>query len=46
MKLYQISWTQVYENWPKSKPVEHKESEITDFAEAQQVLALIMQKRN
>jgi hypothetical protein len=45
MKLYSISWTQPYSTWPKSKPVEPKESEITDFTEARQVLARIMQKR-
>jgi len=46
MKLYSISWTQLYSTWPKSKLVEPKESEITDFTEARQVLARIMQKRN
>ena len=45
-KLWTVSWTQPYTSWPKSKPVEHKESEITDFTEAREVLASIMQKRN
>jgi hypothetical protein len=33
-KLYQISWTQVYEAWPKE--------EIQDLSEARAVLARIM----
>ena len=44
-QVWSMSWTQPYSTWPKSKPVEPKESEITDFTEARQVLARIMQKR-
>jgi|LauGreStaDraftv2_3_1035109.scaffolds.fasta_scaffold229144_2 hypothetical protein len=44
-QVWTMSWTQPYSTWPKSKPAEHKESEITDFTEARQVLARIMQKR-
>jgi hypothetical protein len=39
MKLYQISWTQVYENWPKANSCQ---AEILDLAEARAVLARIM----
>jgi len=45
---FKLSWTQSYDTWPKSvaRPVEYQEPEITDFAQAREVLAGIMQKRN
>jgi len=43
---FRMSWTQPYDTWPKPavKPAEYKEPEITDFAEAREVLARIMAK--
>ena len=45
---FKMSWTQSYDTWPKSvaRPAEYKEPEITDFAQAREVLASVMQKRN
>jgi hypothetical protein len=43
---FKMSWTQPYASWPKpvGKPAEYKEPEITDFAQAREVLARIMAK--
>jgi hypothetical protein len=45
---FKMSWTQPYDTWPQpaAQPAEYKESEIVDFAQAREVLASIMQKRN
>lgn len=40
--IYTVSWTQPYNSWPAKEEVESEE--ITDFTEAQQVLARIMAK--
>lgn len=40
--LYTVGWTQAYEGWVVKDKVEQEE--ITDFTEAQEVLARIMTK--
>jgi hypothetical protein len=39
---FKMSWTQPYDTWPQ--PAEYREPEITDFAQAREVLARIMAK--
>jgi len=43
-KIWTMSWTQPYASWPKPvlRPAEYTEPEITDFAQAREVLARIM----
>ena len=43
---FKMSWTQSYDTWPKpaARPAEYQEPEITDFAQAREVLARIMSK--
>ena len=43
---FKMSWKQPYASWPqpKAKTTEYKEPEITDFAQAREVLARIMAK--
>ena len=46
--LFRVSWTQPYSMWPLQvvlvQKTEEPEPEITDFAEAQEILARIMAK--
>jgi len=41
---FKLSWTQPYNSWPKpvARPAEYTEPEITDFAQAREVIARIM----
>lgn len=39
---FKMSWTQPYDTWPTPVSQEPKEKEITDFAQAREVLARIM----
>ena len=43
---FKMSWTQPYDTWPRpaARPTEYKEPEITDFAQAREVLERIMAK--
>ena len=41
-ELYRVVWAQIYHTW--AKPKQELEPEITDFTEAQAVLARIMSK--
>ena len=45
-KIWTMSWTQTYDTWPRPAPrtAEYTEPEITDFAQAREVLARIMAK--
>ena len=41
---FKLSWTQPYDSWPNpvARPAEYTEPEITDFAQAREVIARIM----
>ena len=43
---FKMSWKQPYASWPKpvARQAEYREPEITDFAQAREVLARIMAK--
>ena len=43
---FKMSWTQSYDTWPKpvARTAEYQEPQITDFAQAREVLSRIMAK--
>ena len=43
-ELYRILWTQTYKLWDEFITTRENDPEITDFTEAQEVLARIMAK--